>query len=120
MSSTSVAQVRQVLTGHSDRALVTAVDGNGREYKLEVPSADVRDVAPRETVLVLTWSFHPAPLAAEDATPTASPAAPSDPVSRADEEFRAMMPGAPPAAPGERERTLAQRLAEQLGLGGAR
>lgn len=110
---TSVAQVRQVLTGHSDRALVTAVDGSGHEYKLEIPVGDARDVTAR-MVLVLTWSFHP-PM--EEAAPASTTSI--DPVSRADDEFRAMMPGAatPAQAP---ERSVAQRLAEQLGLGGAR
>lgn len=111
---TSVAQVRQVLTGHSDRALVTAVDGSGREYKLEIPVGDARDVTAR-MVLVLTWSFHP-PM--EEAAPASTAAI--DPVSRADDEFRAMMPGAAQAPAQAPDRSVAQRLAEQLGLGGAR
>ena len=63
MMMTSLAQVRQVLTGHSDRALVIAVDALGHVHKLEMPAGAVRDVKERDTMLVLSWSFHAVPLA---------------------------------------------------------
>lgn len=69
MMMTSLAQVRQVLTGHSDRALVIAVDAEGHVLKLEMPTGAVRDVKERETMLVLSWSFHAAPLAVEAPEP---------------------------------------------------
>ncbi len=44
MNGQTLAHVRRILTGHSDRALSHAVNDPGLEYKLEVPVEAVRGV----------------------------------------------------------------------------
>lgn len=104
MTGPILARVRRVLIGHSERALVHAVDDAGLEYKIEVPAGAVQGDG-RELVLEITWSLHPA---AETTTPTESQSIPVAPASAAispntvDQEFMALMArGRPdvPAAP---------------------
>lgn len=60
MNGTIVARVRRVLMGHSERTLVHAVDDDGLECKIEVPSDVVRDLVPgQEHTLMLSWSLQP-------------------------------------------------------------
>lgn len=57
-----VAHVRRVLRGHSDRALVHAVDGAGVEYKIEVPLDQVRALDEAQGyALALTYAIHSVP-----------------------------------------------------------
>lgn len=57
-----VAHVRRVLRGHSDRALVHAVDGAGIEYKIEVPLDQVRALDEAQGyALALTYAIHSVP-----------------------------------------------------------
>ena len=42
MNGQTLAHVRRVLTGHSERALVHAVDDAGLEFKIEVRAEAVR------------------------------------------------------------------------------
>jgi hypothetical protein len=68
MNGQTLAHVRRVLTGHSDRALIHAVDDAGHEYKLEVPAEAVRGLeADRGLVLMVSWSLLALPRAAEPA-----------------------------------------------------
>ena len=102
MMMTSLAQVRQVLTGHSDRALVIAIDALGHVHKLEMPAGAVRDVKERDTMLVLSWSFHAVPLAVEAPEPVKAHDAPEHdtrhdagtarpPASAVDQSFMELM-----------------------------
>lgn len=57
-----VAEVRRVLRGDSDRALVHAVDGEGLEYKIEVPLDQVRALSSEQGhVVTLTYAIHTLP-----------------------------------------------------------
>lgn len=107
MTGPILARVRRVLIGHSERALVHAVDDAGLEYKIEVPTEAVQGDG-RAHVLEITWSLRPA---AETTTPTESQSIPVAPASVAmspnavDQEFMALMargrldvPAAPTAA----------------------
>lgn len=89
MTTTILARVRRVMRGHSDRALVVAVDGAGLEHKIEVPLEAVRDVGDgAEHVLMLSWSLHALPAILQPQAPVVSPAtSASEP-----------MPGAPATA----------------------
>ena len=96
-----VARVERIRSGHSDRALVHAIDGEGREYKIEVPLDDVRDLPPDQAyLLVMSWSIHaspvPATIAATSASaPASTPRTPASPVTSApssvDAQFMALM-----------------------------
>ena len=56
-----VADVRRVLRGDAERALVHAVDDAGLEYKIEVPAGAVLGAeVERGAVLRLAWSIEPA------------------------------------------------------------
>ncbi|MCA9634901.1 MAG: hypothetical protein KC420_02595 [Myxococcales bacterium] len=56
-----VADVRRVLRGDAERALVHAVDDAGLEYKIEVPAGAVLGAeVERGAVLRLVWSIEPA------------------------------------------------------------
>ncbi|MEZ4454855.1 MAG: hypothetical protein R3B09_35725 [Nannocystaceae bacterium] len=62
ITSQVVAEVRRVLRGHSDRALVHAVDGEGLEYKIEVPLDQVRALSDQQGhVLTITYAIHTLP-----------------------------------------------------------
>lgn len=94
--TTSIARIRRILTGHSARALVQAVDREGLEYKLEVPVEATR-TAREGDVLVLTWSIHSLPPLSE-AEPVASKPEPTSgdapataPLGNADARFDALM-----------------------------
>lgn len=57
-----VAEVRRVLRGHSDRALVHAVDGEGLEYKIEVPLDQVQALSSEQGhVVTITYAIHALP-----------------------------------------------------------
>lgn len=69
MKGAVLARVQSVRLGHAERALVHAVDDDGREYKLEVPPDSVRGLAQAgEHVLLVAWSLHALPRAPEPAT----------------------------------------------------
>ena len=103
MNGQTLAHVRRVLTGHSDRALIHAVDDGGHEYKLEVPVEAVRGIdADRGLVLMVSWSLLALPRAAAPAAaPTASAVDPPSasatststpkPANAVDAEFMALM-----------------------------
>ena len=98
MSGQTLAHVRRILTGHSDRALIHAVDDVGLEYKLEVPAEAVRGVDSNHgLVLMVSWSLLALPRATEPAAapaaaPSAVTAAPtSTPATAVDAEFMALM-----------------------------
>lgn len=94
-----VARIERIRSGHSDRALVHAIDAKGREYKLEVPIDEVRELPPGEGhLLVMSWSIHEnpiqPPMAAPmpQATPIAAPTAQATPaLSSVDAQFMALM-----------------------------
>lgn len=142
MTTTILARVRRVLRGHSDRALVVAVNETGLEQKIEVPLEAVQGVTDSgEHVLMLTWSIHALPpvLAPPPAsTSTAAPAEP--PVTQAadvtpatprsvDEQFTALMSRFTPAPPSSASPSSsdpagpvprpAEQLAALLGIGRA-
>ena len=59
MNGAVVARVRRVLTGHSDRSLVHAVDDDNLEYKIEVPSDVLRNLVPgQEHMLMLAGTLQ--------------------------------------------------------------
>ena len=93
MNGTVNARVRRVVIGHSERALIHAVDGANLEFKIEVPSEAVRGVVPgQELMLTLSWTLQPvvtAPVPRETAAPAAR--APTPLPSAVDEEFMALM-----------------------------
>lgn len=96
-----VARIERIRGGHSDRALVHAIDTKGREYRIEVSNDDVSELPPGEGhLLVISWSIHenpiqpamaaPMPQATPSATPTAqATTAPSS----VDAQFMALMSG---------------------------
>jgi len=119
----TIARIQRVLNGHSERALVHAVDDAGLEYKLEVPTAAVRDLAPGQGyVLVLSWSIHASPvtlpMATLAATPAPTPATPSPTTAPApsavDAQFMALMNR--PRASGPQGATPDQQLAGLFGV----
>jgi hypothetical protein len=129
---TQVARIREIMRGHSARVLVHAVDADGLEYKLEVPTDAAQGLAEGH-VLVFTWSAHAIPAAVAGAqAPTTSGArsasqAPSlstpQNAKSADEQFleltgrrqpasSSMATGASPVE----SRSTAENLAELLGV----
>jgi len=93
MNGTIVARVRRVLMGHSERTLVHAVDDDGLEYKIEVPSDVVRDIVPgQEHTLMLSWTLQPLASDTMFREVAAPPARALTPLpSAVDEEFMALM-----------------------------
>jgi len=95
-----VARIERIRSGHSDRALIHAIDAEGCEYKLEVPIGEVRELPPGH-LLVISWSIHANPslpampamtAPAPPATPSATPAAQAIPTSSSvDAQFMALM-----------------------------
>jgi|JI10StandDraft_1071094.scaffolds.fasta_scaffold15092_10 hypothetical protein len=78
-----IARIERIREGHSERALIHAIDAEGREYKIEVPPAEVSALAHGQSyMLVLSWSIHVAPLAPVVASAAPRPDAGS-PVSAA-------------------------------------
>ena len=138
MNGQTLAHVRRVLTGHSDRALIHAVDDAGHEYKLEVPVGAVRGLeADRGLVLMVSWSLLALPRAAEPAAaPTASAVDPPSasatptptptpkPANAVDAEFMALMArtrrstpaSAAPSPTAVSAAGTEQQIAELLGL----
>lgn len=120
--TTVLTHVRRILTGHSERVFIHAVDDVGREIKLEVPPDAVRDVdLDRSHVLMISWSLHPLPRAAEPATTiAAAPAAPSaaPPASAVDAEFTALMArvAAPSPTAAPTTEGVERQIAELLGI----
>lgn len=125
----TIARIQRVLNGHSERALVHAVDDAGLEYKLEVPAAAVRDLASGQGyVLVLSWSIHASPVslpttpvavaATPAPTPTPTPATPAPTTaptpSAVDAQFMALMNR--PRASGPQGATPDQQLVSLLGV----
>lgn len=115
---TQLARIREVMSGHSARALVHAVDADGLEYKLEVPADDARGLAEGH-VLWIAWSAHAMPptqpeQAAAPPTQSASAAAGRSP----DEQFMALMDRqrAAPTVAGEGSPSSRQSLEETFGL----
>lgn len=127
-----VARVRRVLTGHSERSLIHAVDPNSLEYKIEVPSAVLHNLVPgQEHALMLSWTLQPV-TAPATATAAATPAGmPTSLPSAVDEEFMALMArprglrpssqlaagsSPPPLSSGAPVTSAAEQLAQRLGL----
>jgi hypothetical protein len=97
--STIVARVERIRSTH-DRALVHAIEGDGREHKIEVPLDEVRELPPDQAyLLVMSWSIHaspvPATAAASASAPSSTPRPPVSPVAAApssvDAQFMALM-----------------------------
>ena len=138
MKGSVVAEVQELLRGDAERALIHAVDDDGREYRLEVPAAEVAEIGDgRDFVLRLSWSLEgELPVATEDpatAAPSERQEARPDGASRrtpaeVDAAFMALMrrPRGAEATP-TRDDTVArddavvpraavQQLASRLGL----
>lgn len=122
MTRVILAHIRAIRTGHSARARIEAVDAQGLDYKLEVPTDEVRGVV--GDMLVLSWTIHgnPAPVitsataaaAATTTAPASSPPATS--ATDVDEQFDVLMRGtAVRSAP-----TPEQQLVSLLGVRGPR
>ena len=101
MKGAVLARVESIRLGHSERALVHAVDDDGRELKLEVPQDSVHGlVAGSELVLLIAWSLHTLPRVAEPeaAAPAPlaepAPAAETTSASATDDEFMVLLSGA--------------------------
>ena len=60
MSTTRVARIARVITGHDTATMLEALDDEGLEIKLEVPPAQARTIVAGQ-VLVLQWSTHTIP-----------------------------------------------------------
>ena len=82
MTTTMVARIIRVLTGHDTATMLHAVDDDGLEIKLEVPPVQARTIVPGQ-VLVVQWSAHGIP-ALTTTTPAAPQPAAIDPI---DHEF---------------------------------
>ena len=101
MKGAVLARVESIRLGHSERALVHAVDDDGRELKLEVPQDSVRGlVAGSELVLLIAWSLHTLPRFAEPEAAAPAPLAEPAPAaeitsaSATDDEFMVLLSGA--------------------------
>lgn len=96
-----VARVERIRSGHSDRALIHAIDAKGREYKLEVSNSEVSELPPGEGhLLVMSWSIHESPIQPvmvapmPQATPSVTSTAQAPPASSSvDAQFMALMSG---------------------------
>lgn len=113
------APVRRILKGHSDRALIHAVDDNGLEYKVEVPLAAVHEVDPEQRyVLVFSWSLQSAPTEAGTpevaSSPSPSSRAASSSATTVDQAFMALMTRQSERASPEQIDTSTQKAAQGL------
>lgn len=122
MTRVILAHIRAIRTGHSARARIEAVDAQGLDYKLEVPTDEVRGVV--GDMLVLSWTIHGNPAAvitpatAAAAATTTAPASspPATSATDVDEQFDVLMRGtAVRSAP-----TPEQQLVSLLGVRGPR
>ncbi len=99
-----VARIERIRSGHSDRALVHAIDTKGREYRIEVSNDEVSEILPGEGhLLVMTWSILESPIQPAmaapmpQATPSAPPTAQAPPApSSVDAQFMALISGKGP------------------------
>lgn len=131
MNGTVNARVRRVVIGHSERALIHAVDDANLEFKIEVPTEAVRGLVPgQDLMLTLSWTLQP--LVPATSPSTAAPPRASTPLpSAVDEEFMALMarrrgsptaavttPTAGPTSPRTTgaASTEAEQLAQRLGI----
>lgn len=58
------AKIRSLRDGHSERSLIHAVDGDGLEYKLEVPTEALASVSrARDLTLIMSWVVEETPAA---------------------------------------------------------
>lgn len=79
ITSEVVAHVRRLLRGHSDRALVHAVDADGLEYKLEVPLDQVRALdESKGFVVTITYALHVVPGLAPPSSETPASSQPAN------------------------------------------
>lgn len=134
MKGSVVAEVQELLRGDAERALIHAVDDDGREYRIEVPAAAVAEIGDgRDFVLRLSWSLEGELPAATENSATEAPRERPDGASRrtpaeVDAAFMALMrrPRGAEATP-TRDDTVArddavvpraavQQLASRLGL----
>lgn len=119
MTRVILAHIRAIRTGHSARARIEAVDAQGLDYKLEVPTDEVRGVV--GDMLVLSWTIHSNPAAAitpatATATTVTAPASspPATSATEVDEQFDDLMRG----ATGRSAPTPEQQLVSLLGARG--
>ena len=114
MTTTIVAQIRAIRTGHSERAQVHAVCARGRDYKIEVATDEVPGVV--GDLIVLSWTVHANPVFATSTAPTPAPAPAPAPGEAADvdHQFDALMRG----AAARQALTPEQQLAALLGAPG--
>ncbi len=117
MTTTIVAQIRAIRTGHSERAQVHAVCARGRDFKIEVGTDEVPGVV--GDLIVLSWTAHANPAFATSTAPT--PEAPAPVPARTpgeaadvDHQFDALMRG----AAARQALTPEQQLAALLGVPG--
>ena len=96
-----VARIERIRSGHSDRALIHAIDKMGHEYRFEVSNDEVSELPPGEGhLLVMSWSIHESPIQPTmaapmpQATPAVTPTAQATPApSSVDAQFMALMSG---------------------------
>ena len=88
---TIIADIKRVMRGHSDRALIHAVGPSGLEYKLEIPLEEAAALPTGGNLqLVLSWSVHA--IAAAPTHQASSPQAPSPAPATVDPPPRATLP----------------------------
>ena len=123
MTTTVVAQIRAIRTGHSERAQVHAVCARGRDYKIEVGTDEVPGIV--GDMIVLSWTAHANPAVATSIVPTPDASAPAPVPAPApttgeaadvDNQFDALMRG----AAARQALTPEQQLAALLGVPGAK
>jgi len=117
MTRVILAHIRAIRTGHSARARIEAVDAQGLDYKLEVPTDEVRGVV--GDMLVLSWTIHSNPVAViipATASTVTAPASspPATSATEVDEQFDDLMRG----ATGRSAPTPEQQLVSLLGARG--
>ncbi len=116
MTTTILAQIRAIRTGHSERAQVHAVSPRG-EYKLEVPTDEVPGVV--GDMIVLSWTVHANPAGTWTAPATEAPAPAPVPVlataAEVDNQFAALMRSGS-GRPAPDPLTPEQQLAALLGV----
>ena len=115
MTTTIVAQIRAIRTGHSERAQVHAVCARGRDFKIEVGTDEVPGVV--GDLIVLSWTAHANPVFATSTAPTPeapTPARTTGEAADVDQQFDALMRG----AAARQALTPEQQLAALLGVPG--
>ena len=114
MTTTIVAQIRAIRTGHSERVQVHSVCARGHDFKIEVATDEVPGVV--GDLIVLSWTVHANPVFATSTAPTPAPAPAPAPGEAADvdHQFDALMRG----AAARQALTPEQQLAALLGAPG--